>query len=120
VATLLILSELKCTQPYLQTSIHTYGMKNSSGASSSTYLNLRSGNFCKEETGYINILTIRETFKTYSQPVARPLTGTLGNNLEYLVNAKLTSLLLHTLQTRGKETNNLSKRKNIRFTEQHS
>lgn len=39
-----ITSELKCTDPYLVTNVQTYGMKNSSGASSSTYRNLRSGN----------------------------------------------------------------------------
>lgn len=60
--TLLMLSELKCTQPYLQTSVHTYGMKNSSGASSSTYLNFRSGNFCKHHrlvsTRFVDMLEL--------------------------------------------------------------
>lgn len=41
---LFIISELKCTEPYFVHSVHTYGMKNSSGASSSTYRNFRSGN----------------------------------------------------------------------------
>ncbi|KAJ0057131.1 hypothetical protein NL108_002056 [Boleophthalmus pectinirostris] len=36
--------------PELKTKDQTYGMKKSSGWSSSTYLNLSSGNFCQENT----------------------------------------------------------------------